>query len=137
VEEEVMTTQMHRLQISLPKAQAHFLRERARREGISAAEFIRRLLEREEQSAPTVTQADIDEALSFAGIGIDNLPLIDGKAVSEYPDLYLAQIYADLHESAAPSARVVHDKPTPDKPTHAKKTRRTTTRYPAKRRRKG
>ena len=86
-----MTTQMHRLQISLPKAQAHFLRERARREGISAAEFIRRLLEREEQAAAAVTQADIDEALSFAGIGEDKLPLIDGKAVTEYPDLYLAE----------------------------------------------
>ena len=132
-----MTTQMHRLQISLPKAQAHFLRERARREGISAAEFIRRLLEREERSTPTVTQADIDEALSFAGIGVDNLPLIDGKAVSEYPDLYLAEIYADLHESDAPSIRAVRDKPTPDKPARTKSTRRTTTRYPTRRRRKG
>ena len=132
-----MTTQMHRLQISLPKAQAHFLRERARREGISAAEFIRRLLEREEQAAPAVTQADIDEALSFAGIGEDKLPLIDGKAVSEYPDLYLAEIYTDLHESDASSARVMRDKPKADKPARAKPTRRATTRYPTKRRRKG
>ena len=106
-----MTTQMHRLQISLPKAQAQFLRERARREGISAAEFIRRLLEREEQSVPTVTQADIDEALSFMGIGENKLPLIDGKAVSEYPDLYLAEIYADLHESDAPAGKVMREKP--------------------------
>jgi hypothetical protein len=110
-----MTTQMHRLQISLPKAQAHFLRERARREGISAAEFIRRLLEREERSTPTVTQADIDEALSFMGIGENQLPLIDGKAVSEYPDLYLAEIYADLHESDAPAGKVVRDRPAPAK----------------------
>ena len=132
-----MTTQMHRLQISLPRAQAHFLRERARREGISAAEFIRRLLEREEQSTPAVTQADIDEALSFAGIGEDKLPLIDGKAVSEYPDLYLAEIYADLHESDAPSARVMHDKSAAHKPARAKPTGRAATRYPTKRRRKG
>jgi len=126
-----MTTQMHRLQISLPKAQAHFLRERARREGISAAEFIRRLLEREEQAAPAVTQADIDEALSFAGIGEDKLPLIDGKAVSEYPDLYLAEIYADLHESDAPAGKLVRDKAAREKTT-----RRATAKYPAKRRRK-
>jgi hypothetical protein len=116
-----MTTSMHRLQISLPKAQAHFLRERARREGISAAEVIRRLLEREEQATPTITQADIDEALSFIGIGENRLPLIDGKAVSEYPDLYLTEIYADLHESDAPPRRVVRDKPVPDKPARRRK----------------
>ncbi|GEM_PF-1510485 len=118
-----MTTQMHRLQISLPKAQIHFLRERARREGISAAEFIRRLLEREEQAAPVVTQADIDEALSFMGIGENHLPLIDGKAVSEYPDLYLAEIYADLHESDVPPQKVVRDKPAPAKAARRSKRR--------------
>ena len=118
-----MTTQMHRLQISLPKAQAHFLRERARREGISAAEVIRRLLEREEQAAQVITQADIDEALSFMGIGENKLPLIDGKAVSEYPDLYLAEIYADLHESDAPGGKVVRDRPVPAKPAHRSKRR--------------
>lgn len=118
-----MTTQMHRMQISLPRAQAHFLRERARREGISAAEFIRRLLEREEQSASAVTQADIDEALSFMGIGENRLPLIDGKAVSEFPDLYLAEIYADLHESDAPAGKVVRDRPVPAKSARRSKRR--------------
>jgi hypothetical protein len=112
---------MHRLQISLPKAQAHFLRERARREGISAAEVIRRLLEREEQATTTVTQADIDEALSIMGIGENQLPLIDGKAVSEYPDLYLTEIYADLHESDVPPVKVVRDRPVRDKPTRRRK----------------
>ena len=131
-----MTTQMHRLQISLPKAQAHFLRERARREGISAAEVIRRLLEREERSALAVTQADIDDALSFAGSGTDALPLIAGKPVSEYTDLYLTNLYVDVHEPAALSAKVVRDKPAPDKPTRAKTTHRATTRYLTKRRRK-
>ncbi len=118
-----MTTQMHRLQISLPKAQAHFLRERARREGISAAEFIRRLLEREEQTTSTITQADIDEALSFMGIGENQLPLIDGKAVSEYPDLYLTEIYADLHESDTPTSKVVRDRPAPAKSARRRKRR--------------
>ena len=118
-----MTTQMHRLQISLPKAQAHFLRERARREGISAAEFIRRLLEREEQAASAVTQADIDEALSFMGIGENQLPLIDGKAVSEYPDLYLTEIYADLHESDPSAGKIVRDRPPSAKSSRRSKRR--------------
>ena len=105
-----MTTQMHRLQISLPKAQVQFLREQARREGISAAEVIRRLLEREAQAATVVTQADIDEALSFMGIGESTLPLIDGKAVSEYVDLYLAEAESDFPEPQKP-VKVVRDKP--------------------------
>lgn len=92
-----MTTSMHRLQISLPKAQLRFLQERARREGISAAEVIRRLLEREEQAAPVITQADIDEALSFIG--------------SESPDLYLTDGNADVSEPA--SHKVVRDKLAP------------------------
>lgn len=94
-----MTTSMHRLQISLPKAQASFLRERARREGISAAEVIRRLLEREEQAAPTITQADIDEALSFIG--------------SEPPDLYLTESNADSHQPEVAARKVVRDKLAP------------------------
>jgi len=102
---------MHRLQISLPRAQLRFLQDRARREGISAAEVIRRLLEREAQAVPVITQADIDAALSFAGIGEDKLPLIEGKAVSEYLDLYLA----DSDEAGAEfaSQRVVRDKLAP------------------------
>ncbi len=87
-----MATKMHRLQISLPKAQVHFLRERARQEGISAAEVIRRLLEREEQPPTTVTQGDIDEALSFASSADDS-------------DVYLTQAYAD-----ASAGRVIKDK---------------------------
>ncbi len=39
-----MTTSMHRLQISLPEHQVRYLSERARREGLSMAEVIRRLL---------------------------------------------------------------------------------------------
>ena len=118
-----MATSMHRLQISLSKAQAHFLRDRARREGVSAAEVIRRLLEHEEQAAPAITQADIDAALSIIGLGENKLPLIDGKAVSEYPDLYLAEIYADLHESDAPAKKVVRDKPAPVKSARPSKRR--------------
>jgi hypothetical protein len=42
-----MTTSMHRLQISLPEQQMRYLSERARRAGLSMAEVIRRLIERE------------------------------------------------------------------------------------------
>jgi hypothetical protein len=39
-----MTTSMHRLQISLPEQQVRYLAERARQEGSSMAEVIRRLI---------------------------------------------------------------------------------------------
>ena len=61
------------------------------------------MLEREE-SATTITQADIDSALSFAGIGERKTPLLGGIPVSEQPDLYLAEMYADRHE-CKPSRR--------------------------------
>jgi hypothetical protein len=85
-----MATNMHRLQISLPQAQLRFLRDRARRDGVSAAEVIRQLLEREAKEQP-ITQADIDQALSFVGIGADEGPLIDGLPVSANVDLYMAE----------------------------------------------
>lgn len=34
-------------------------------------------------------EVDIDEAMSLAGIGESHQPLIEGKAVSEHPDIYL------------------------------------------------
>ena len=40
-----MATSMHRLQISLPKQQLRYLADRARQDGVSMAEVIRRLLE--------------------------------------------------------------------------------------------
>ena len=40
-----MTTSMHRLQISLPEPQLRYLADCARRDGVSMAEVIRRLLE--------------------------------------------------------------------------------------------
>ena len=89
--EVAMSTNMHRLQISLPKDQYRFLRDRARRDGVSAAEVIRKMLERE-QSATTITQADIDSALSIVGIGRDEGPFIDGVPVSENVDLYLTAL---------------------------------------------
>ena len=49
--------------------------------------------ESEESEAPDPEA--IAEALSIIGIGEDTLPLIDGKPVSEYADLYL---YGDFDQ---------------------------------------
>ena len=83
-----MATRMHRLQISLPHRQARFLAERARLDGVSMAEVVRRLIERETASAqPT---GGVEGLWDIAGIAEDRGPLIDGVAVSENPELYLA-----------------------------------------------
>jgi hypothetical protein len=92
-----MATKMHRLQISLPHGQARFLEERARLDGVSMAEVVRRLIERESESAqPT---GSVDGLWDIAGIAEDHGPQIDGVAVSENPELYLAGA------AAAPDAR--------------------------------
>ena len=83
-----MTTAMHRLQISLPKSQVDFLADRARREGVSIAELIRRLVERAAAArAPESTRS----LWNIAGIAEERLPLIDGRAVSEHVALYVAE----------------------------------------------
>lgn len=46
-----MSTSMHRLQISLPRDQMHYLQERARRDGSSAAEIIRQMIQCEAESS--------------------------------------------------------------------------------------
>jgi hypothetical protein len=46
-----MTTNMHRLQISLPTWQVEWLRERAREQGVSVAEVIRQMVQREADSS--------------------------------------------------------------------------------------
>ena len=104
--EVAMSTTMHRLQISLPRDQYRFLRDRARRDGVSAAEVISQLLERE-QSATTITKADIDSALSIVGIGRDDGPLIDGLPVSENVDLYLTEMSVPRAQGAGSRPRHV------------------------------
>jgi len=85
-----MTTNMHRLQISLPRRQIEFLVRRARRDGVSVAELIRRLVENEAQAAQS-GPVDPEAALSFAAIVADEGSLIAGQPVSENVDLYLAE----------------------------------------------
>lgn len=81
-----MSTSMNRLQISLPEWQARFLAALAEREGVSMAEIVRRLIQREAEAAvPVGTEAIWD----IAGIAEDRAPLIQGTAVSERPELYL------------------------------------------------
>ncbi|MFL6193678.1 MAG: ribbon-helix-helix protein, CopG family [Thermoanaerobaculia bacterium] len=82
-----MSTNMHRLQISLPEWQTDFLAAQARREGVSMAEVVRRLIQREAETArrPVETSSLWD----IAGIGEDQGPLIQNVPVSENPELYL------------------------------------------------
>jgi hypothetical protein len=67
-----------------------FLVKRARREGVSVAELIRRLVENEAQ-ATELGPIDADAALSFAGIVAEEGSLIEGQPVSANVDLYLAE----------------------------------------------
>ena len=82
-----MATTMHRLQISLPEWQAQYLAERARRDGVSIAAIIRRLVERETRAAAEHGSADM--LWELAGVAEDHGPLLDGIPVSESPELYL------------------------------------------------
>jgi ribbon-helix-helix CopG family protein len=99
-----VTTSMHRLQISLPRRQMEFLAARARREGVSVAELIRRMVENEAQ-ATEIGPADLESALSFAGIVPDEGSLIEGQSVSENVDLYLVEASLPNRASNPKSAR--------------------------------
>jgi hypothetical protein len=82
-----MGTTMHRLQISLPHRQAEFLSERARRENVSMAEVVRRLIAREAERSE---KRSPESVWQMVGVAEDNLPTREGVPVSERPDLYLA-----------------------------------------------
>jgi hypothetical protein len=77
---------MHRLQISLPRSQVEYLTNRAKREGVSIAELLRRLIHRE--SDQSAARGD-DSLREIIGIGKAKEALIDNIPVSEQPDLYL------------------------------------------------
>jgi hypothetical protein len=81
-----MATTMHRLQISLPRWQMQFLKERARRDGVSVAAVIRQMIEDE---AEATGRSNVDSLWEIAGIAEDHGPRIDGLSVSERPELYL------------------------------------------------
>ena len=78
---------MHRLQVCLPESQVQYLTHRARKEGVSIAELIRRLVEDATKSS---NQQGTDSLWAIAGIGKEHSPLIDGIPVSERPGIYIA-----------------------------------------------
>ena len=77
---------MHRLQVCLPESQVQYLTHRARREGVSIAELIRRLVDDATRSSTEQQTASLWE---IAGIGEETAPLIAGTPVSERPELYV------------------------------------------------
>src|SRR5580692_7580087 len=79
---------MHRLQISLPTAQVDYLGERARRDGVSIAEVVRRLVERESKADRSGRATD--SLWGIAGIAEERADVVPGIPVSERVDLYLA-----------------------------------------------
>jgi ribbon-helix-helix CopG family protein len=91
-----MSTTMHRLQISIPQWEKQFLDERAKRDGVSVAEVIRQLIEREAE----VSREGADSILKFSGFIKDPVPLINGIPVSENVDLYLADNFTRKHSGA-------------------------------------
>ncbi len=88
-----MATTMHRLQISLPEWQAQYLAERAKSDGVSIAEFIRRLVEREREAS--ASHGSVDTLWELAGVAEDVRPLVDETPVSENPELYLTESSAE------------------------------------------
>lgn len=98
-----MTTNMQRLQVSLPKWQIQLLRRRAREQGVSMAEIVRQLVQREAEQGGQVSD---DAGLwAIAGIADDPHPLIHVVPVSESPELYLTAAPTDLTSQTAPSRR--------------------------------
>jgi hypothetical protein len=89
---------MHRLQISLPGSQVKYLTDRAKREGISIAELLRRLIHRELDQS---TARGNDSLREIIGIGKTTEALIDNIPVSEQPDLYLYEPAAAYSKTVA------------------------------------
>lgn len=92
-----MATTMHRLQISLPHWQADFLADRARREGTSIAELVRRLVAQEAEASEP--EDPVESIMEIAGIGEEIRPRIDDLPVSRNVDLYLAEANAPAKSS--------------------------------------
>jgi hypothetical protein len=96
-----MSTAMHRLQISLPADQLDYLGARARRDGISIAELLRRMVERE--SKADRARRGAESLWSIAGIAAERDDAIGDTPVSERVDLYLAA--GSLGHAAKPNRR--------------------------------
>jgi hypothetical protein len=77
-----MGTTMHRLQISLPEWQYHFLREQASRTGQSIAGLIRNLIEQEAQAVQRPVEED--PIWEVVGIGQGGPPYNVSERVDEF-----------------------------------------------------
>ncbi len=73
---------MHRLQISLPEWQYHFLQEQASRTGQSMAGLIRNLIEREAQAVHRPVEED--PIWEVVGIGLGGPPCDVSERVDEF-----------------------------------------------------
>ncbi|MCP3977887.1 MAG: hypothetical protein GY716_00965 [bacterium] len=98
-----MATKMHRLQISLRHEQARFLEARAQLDGVSMAEVVRRLIDREVGSG--LSPGNAESLWDIAGIAEDRAPLIDDVAVSENPELYLTGAPTDSRRKSRSTRR--------------------------------
>jgi hypothetical protein len=80
------STRMRRLQLALRDEQATYLARRARRERVSMAEVVRRLLD--EAAAADMTH-DVQSIWAICGPDSDEEPLAGGVPVSADVDSYL------------------------------------------------
>ncbi len=106
-----MTTSMHRLQISLPEDQVHYLAERGRRENLSMAEIIRRLIAHvadAESPRPAAEPAVIAESRSAYRIS-PPLPPSPGEIVLHLPaDLY-QRLRQEAHRAGKPAPIIAQE----------------------------
>ncbi len=85
---------MHRLQISIPEWQYHFLREQATRTGQSIDDFIRNLIEKEAQAVQRPVEED--PIWEVVGIGRGGPPYDVSERVDEF--LYSVPGEIDMEE---------------------------------------
>lgn len=99
-----MTTSMHRLQISLPEQQVRYLTERGRREGLSMAEVIRRLIEREATAVDYRVSAG-GEGISVAERGESYMTAAGRGAVASLTLNLPPELYGRLQAEARSTGR--------------------------------
>ena len=81
-----MATTLHRLQISLPGWQVQYLSDCAKKDRVSMAEVIRRLIQR--ASEKSRQEDSVESIWEIAGIVRDEGPIYGGLPVSERPEMY-------------------------------------------------
>lgn len=102
-----MTTSMHRLQISLPEPQLRYLADRARRQGVSMAEVIRRLLEA--AAAAESSRPAVESALAEARPAYQIAPPPPDELILRLPaDLY-QRLRREAHRAGKPAAIIAQE----------------------------